>query len=202
MKELCKISLNTLLNSLSGILIYFILGFLIDLDILSIFLTTYLLQYLGSFISCMNRNNMIWSNLQTDKDKANNLLISQMMLIIMVYLVFIALIILNLDWYIKIFTPLDSEIVKIYTTYSVFDILFNWVVWDLNRYYQFKNQVDTGNKMTILYVLTSNISIITFSLILNNKYIAVWLTIILKTIIATYYIIKFIYICINQRNLS
>lgn len=169
MKRLLKISFDSLFFSLMPIIQWFLLGLLVDKDLLNVFSLTYPLQFIYSLIKSIFG---VAPNIQAEKENNKNLVMSGLVLGVFFVLLIFGLFALNVDNFIS-FMHMD---VQVYHNFSLFSIaqlglhsIFAIMIEKL--YYEEKNT--TANVHTILFNAISIISLIIFSLITKNQVVII-----------------------------
>ena len=169
MKRLLKISFDSLFFSLMPILQWFLLGLLIDKNLINVFSITYPLQFMYSLIKSIFG---VAPNIQAEKESNKNSVMSGLVLGIFFTFLIFGLFAINVDSFIS-FMHMD---VHVYHNFSLFSIaqlglhgIFAIMIEKL--YYEEKNT--TANVHTILFNTISIISLVIFSLITKNQVIII-----------------------------
>ena len=164
MKRLLQISLDTLLASILPILMWLVLGFIINKNISNIFSITYPLQFLYMiFITLF----AVGPNITYKKEKNNNVVCSNMLFGCFFVGTITVILCLNVDNYIKLMN-ISKNIYHSFCIYSIVLIYYNFCLQLLIQklYYEGKNK--EANKISLLFNLTNFSSIIILSLLFGN----------------------------------
>jgi len=174
MKRLLKISFDSFIFSLIPILSWFMLGLLVDENLVNIFSLTYPIQ----FIWAMMRSIFgVGPNIYKEKHNDKNVVMSSMIIGIIVGFFIFGFISLNVDSYIR-FMNMDVNIYRNFTLYSVIQLyihlIFSFVLQKL--YYEDKNNL--ANKYTVTLNFLNFIVLIVCSLIFKSQFYIIIITLI------------------------
>lgn len=164
MKRLLQISLDTLLVSTLPIIMWLLLGFIINKDISNVFSLTYPLQFFYMlFITLF----AIGPNITSKKEKNNNIVYSNIVFSSILVGIITIVVCLNVDLYIKIM-GMEKNIYHNFCLYSIVLMYYNFILqlFTQKLYYESKNK--EANKISLLFNLTNFISIIVLSIVLND----------------------------------
>lgn len=184
MKRLLRISFNSAIFSLMPILSWFMLGLIVDKNLVNIFTLTYPLQFvLGLMKSIFGTG----ANISKEKDKDDNAVLSGMTIGIVVGFIIFGIFALNVKSYIK-FMNMDYEIYKEFTLYSIWQLyiqlVFAFVLEKL--YYEGKEKL--ANKYCMQLNILNFVVLITSAVLLKDKIsivVITLLTIFVYTLIVT-----------------
>ena len=185
MNRLLRISLNTLLNSLLPILMWVLLGEIVDRSIVNIFTITYSIQFIYTLLVAIFGTG---ANITTEKEKINDIVDSNILLGIFITFLITLFFSLNINSYIS-FMNLDPTNYSKYCIYSLGVMFFQTVIRLLCEKLYFKDENKKANKITTLFNIENIIFIILFSLILNSSDLSIALTLILDFFITLYLVI-------------
>ena len=165
MKRLLKICFDTTIFSFIPILSWFILGLLVDENLVNVFSLTYPFQFiLGMLKSIFG----VGPNIYKEKHDDKNVVMSSMVVGIIIGFFVFGFIALNIDSYIS-FMNMDVSIYHNFALYSIIllyiQLIFSLVLEKL--YYEDKN--DLANKYTLSLNLLNFIVLVVTSLIFENQ---------------------------------
>lgn len=123
MKRLLRISLNSAIFSFIPILSWFLLGVLVDKNLVNVFTLTYPLQFIWLLMKSIFATS---ANISKEKDKNENAVLSAMTLGIIVGFVVYGLFAVYVKRYIE-FMNMDYEIYKEFALYSIFQLYIQLV---------------------------------------------------------------------------
>ena len=158
MKRLLRISLNSAIFSLIPILSWFILGLIVDKNLVNVFTLTYPLQFIWALIKSIFATG---ANLHKEKDKNDNAVLSGMTAGIVVGFIIFGIVAINVRKYIE-FMNMDYEIYKEFTLYSVWALYIRLVfAIGIEKLY-FEGKEKLANKYCIQLNLLNFIEFIKF----------------------------------------
>lgn len=183
MKRLLRISLDTLIASLSSILIWFILSITIDEDLINIFTLTFPIQYISSILVSIFATG---ANISKENGNKNDVM-SGIFYGIIFILLFLIIFLFNVDSYIE-FMKYSTD--KLFVIYSVIQIALHTILKFVQTklYYQDKNKL--ANNYSIIFYLLNLICIILTSVLISNSIFIVAITILILSIFTIYILIK------------
>lgn len=165
MNRLIRIGFDTFLTSVTPILGWFLLGILVDKNLINVFSLIYPMQFIISAIQSVFGTG---ANISAIKDKEENSIFSGVILGSIVGAITLGCIILNIDKYIA-FMNMDIDTYKIFGIYAViqmfFQLLLNLSLCKL--YFEDKNK--RANKYSFLFNLVNFLSLIIMSLITKEQ---------------------------------
>ena len=186
MKRLLRISFDLSLLSFIPIILWFLLGIIIDKNLINIFTLTYPLQFIYYIFRSVFSTG---ANISKEKDKNKDAVMSGLVIGSIISLITFLLILINIDGYIN-FMNMDVNIYKTFTIYSVIEIFisleFAFILDKL--YYESKNEL--ANKYSIIFNLLNFVLLVGTSLITKNQSIIVITTLIPLFSFTLYIIIK------------
>ena len=186
MKRLLRISFDLSLLSFIPIILWFLLGIIVDKNLINIFTLTYPLQFIYYIFRSVFSTG---ANISKEKDKNEYAVISGLIIGSIVSLITFLLILLNIDGYIN-FMNMDVNIYKTFAIYSVIEIFvsleFSFI---LNKLY-YENENKIANKYSIIFNLLNFVLLVGTSLITKNQSIIVTTTLIPLFSFTLYIIIK------------
>lgn len=186
MKRLLRISFDLSLLSFIPILSWFLLGIIVDKNLINIFTLTYPLQFIYYIIKSIFSTG---ANISKEKDKNNDAVMSGLLLGTIVSIVIFTFILLNVDNYIN-FMNMDISIYKTFTIYSILQlfICLEFAMLQDKLYYEEKNKL--ANKYSLIFNMMNFILLIGTSLITKNQIIIIVSTLIPLLIFTLYTYLK------------
>lgn len=186
MKRLLRISFDLSLLSFIPIISWFLLGIIVDKNLINIFTLTYPLQFIYYIIKSIFSTG---ANISKEKDKNKDAVMSGLMLGTIVSIFIFTIIILNVDNYIS-FMNMDINTYKNFTIYSILQlfICLEFAMMQDKLYYEEKNKL--ANKHSLVFNLLNFILLIGTSLITKNQVIIIVTTLIPLAIYTLYIYIK------------
>ena len=186
MKRLLRISFDLSLLSFIPIISWFLLGIIVDKNLINIFTLTYPLQFIYYIIKSIFSTG---ANISKEKDKNENAVMSGLVLGTIVSIIIFTIIILNVDNYIS-FMNMDISTYKNFTIYSILQLLIclEFAMMQDKLYYEEKNKL--ANKHSLVFNLLNFILLIGTSLITKNQVIIIATTLIPLAIYTLYIYIK------------
>ena len=186
MKRLLRISFDLSLLSFIPIILWFLLGIIVDKNLINIFTLTYPLQFIYYIFRSVFSTG---ANISKEKDKNKDAVMSGLVIGSIISLITFLLILINIDGYIN-FMNMDVNIYKTFTIYSVIEIFisleFAFILDKL--YYESKNEL--ANKYSIMFNLLNLVLLVGTSLITKNQSVIVITTLIPLFLFTLYIIIK------------
>lgn len=186
MKRLLRISFDLSLLSFIPIISWFLLGIIVDKNLINIFTLTYPLQFIYYIIKSIFSTG---ANINKEKDKNENAVMSGLVLGTIVSIIIFTIILLNVDNYIS-FMNMDISTYKNFTIYSILQlfICLEFAMMQDKLYYEEKNKL--ANKHSLVFNLLNFILLIGTSLITKNQVIIIATTLIPLAIYTLYIYIK------------
>lgn len=186
MKRLLRISFDLSLLSFIPIISWFLLGIIVDKNLINIFTLTYPLQFIYYIIKSIFSTG---ANISKEKDKNKDAVMSGLILGTIVSIIIFTVILLNVDNYIS-FMNMDISTYKNFTIYSILQlfICLEFAMMQDKLYYEEKNKL--ANKHSLVFNLLNFILLIGTSLITKNQIIIIATTLIPLTLYTLYIYIK------------
>lgn len=186
MKRLLRISFDLSLLSFIPIISWFLLGIIVDKNLINIFTLTYPLQFIYYIIKSIFSTG---ANISKEKDKNKDAVMSGLVLGTIVSIIIFTIILLNVDNYIS-FMNMDISTYKNFTIYSILQlfICLEFAMMQDKLYYEEKNKL--ANKHSLVFNLLNFILLIGTSLITKNQVIIISTTLIPLAIYTLYIYIK------------
>jgi len=185
-KRLLRISFDLSLLSFIPIISWFLLGIIVDKNLINIFTLTYPLQFIYYIIKSIFSTG---ANISKEKDKNKDAVMSGLILGTIVSIIIFTIILLNVDNYIS-FMNMDITTYKNFTIYSILQlfICLEFAMMQDKLYYEEKNKL--ANKHSLVFNLLNFILLIGTSLITKNQIIIIATTLIPLTLYTLYIFIK------------
>ncbi len=186
MKRLLRISFDLSLLSFIPIISWFLLGIIVDKNLINIFTLTYPLQFIYYIIKSIFSTG---ANISKEKDKNKDAVMSGLILGTIVSIIIFTIILLNVDNYIS-FMNMDISTYKNFTIYSILQlfICLEFAMMQDKLYYEEKNKL--ANKHSLVFNLLNFILLIGTALITKNQIIIISTTLIPLAIYTLYIYIK------------
>lgn len=186
MKRLLRISFDLSLLSFIPIISWFLLGIIVDKNLINIFTLTYPLQFIYYIIKSIFSTG---ANISKEKDKNKDAVMSGLILGTIVSIIIFSIILFNVDNYIS-FMNMDISTYKNFTIYSILQlfICLEFAMMQDKLYYEEKNKL--ANKHSLVFNLLNFILLIGTSLITKNQIIIISTTLIPLAIYTLYIYIK------------
>lgn len=186
MKRLLRISFDLSLLSFIPIISWFLLGIIVDKNLINIFTLTYPLQFIYYIIKSIFSTG---ANISKEKDKNKDAVMSGLILGTIVSIIIFTIILLNVDNYIS-FMNMNISTYKNFTIYSILQlfICLEFAMMQDKLYYEEKNKL--ANKHSLVFNLLNFILLIGTALITKNQVIIITTTLIPLAIYTLYIYIK------------
>lgn len=186
MKRLLRIGLDLSLLSFIPILSWFLLGIIVDKNLINIFTLTYPLQFIYYILKSIFSTG---ANISKEKDKNSNAVMSGLLIGSIVSTIIFAIVILNIEKYIS-FMNMDITIYKTFTIYSVLNlyICLEFAMILDKLYYEEKNKL--ANKYSIIFNLLNFILLIVPALVTKNQWVIIGVPLIPLAFFTIYVIIR------------
>ena len=186
MKRLLRISLDTLLISTMPIIMWILLGIILDKNITNVFTLTYPIQFV---ITLLLSIFAIGPNVNATKNNKQYLIDSNIILGTIISFIITSFLCINVENYIK-FMSMDVETYKVFCLYSFIlmylQLILQFVCQKL--YYLEKNK--ESNKLTIIFNIVNIISIIGIAYITKNQIVSVVFTIVVDVLMILFILLK------------
>ena len=186
MKRLLRISFDLSLLSFIPIISWFLLGIIVDKNLINIFTLTYPLQFIYYILKSIFSTG---ANISKEKDKNTNAVMSGLFIGTIVSVIIFLIILFNIDNYIS-FMNMDIKIYKTFTIYSILQLFicleFAMILGKL--YYEEKNKL--ANKYSLIFNLLNFILVIGTSLITKKQNIIITTTLVPLALFTIYVYIK------------
>ena len=186
MKRLLRISLDTTIFSLIPVLSWFVLGLLVDKNLINVFTLTYPIQFIYSIMLSVFG---VGPNILKEKEKNPNIVMSSLIVGIIVGFLIFGFLALNIDHYIR-FMHMDVATYHTFGLYSVIQLyiqlLFALILEKL--YYEDRNTL--ANWYTISLNILNFIVLVITAILFKNQIYIVSITLIAISIYVIFVLIK------------
>lgn len=188
MNRLLRISFDTLLTSITPILGWFLLGILVDRNLINIFSLIYPMQFV---INSIHSAFGTGANISAIRDNQKESVFSGVILGSILGMLILGTIVLNIDKYIS-FMNMDIQIYKTFAVYAVIQmflqLLLNLSLCKL--YYEDNNK--RANKYSLCFNLINFASLIIMSIITKKQIIIASISIIITAIFVIIMMIRIV----------
>ena len=166
MKRLLQISLDTLMASTLPIIMWLLLGFIINKDIANVFSLTYPLQFLYMiFITLF----AIGPNITSRKEMNSNIVYSNIVFSSILVGMITIIICFNIDFYIKIMS-MDKNVYHNFCFYSIMLMYYNFILQLFLQKMYYENKNKEANKTSLIFNLTNFLLIIILSVLFDELF--------------------------------
>lgn len=186
MKRLLRISFNSAIFSLIPIISWFMLGLLVDKNLVNVFTLTYPLQFIWALMKSIFATG---ANISKEKDKNDNAVLSGMTIGMIVGFIVFGIFAINVRKYIE-FMNMDYEIYKEFALYSIFQLYIQLVFSFVLEKLYFEDKEKLANKYCMQLNLLNFVVLILSAIILKSKMQIVVVTVITIFIYTAYVTIK------------
>lgn len=178
MNRLLRISFDTLLTSVTPILSWFLLGILVDKNLINIFSLIYPMQFVISAIKSIFGTG---ANISAVRDKSKESIFSGVLLGAILGIIILGVIVLNIDKYIA-FMNMDIETYKTFAMYGLIQMFLQLLLnLSLCKLY-YENDNKRANKYSFWFNLINFSSLIIMSIITKEQIVIASISIIITTI--------------------
>lgn len=185
MKRLLRIGFDIFITSFTPIITWFLIGIIINKDLINVFSLTYPLQCLmGIIISIFG----VGANVSGIRDKNKNSANNGILYGIIISIILFGLIALNSKHYIN-FMNMNEDIYLIFCTYSILQILLQTVLYLILTKLYYLELNKKANKISFLFNIINFITLIGIAFVTKNQLLT---SIITLFILAIFDIILFV----------
>lgn len=186
MKRLLRVSFDILITSLVPIISWFLLGIILDNNLINVFTLTYPLQcVMGIIIALFGVGANISIYRDNNKNAADNGIFYGIVCSIILY----GLVFINCNKYIS-FMNMDTTIYTIFCKYSIIQIFLNTVLQLVLTKLYYKEENKKANKISILFNGINFICLILIAIISKNQLITSVLTCIIMFLLTIILLVK------------
>jgi hypothetical protein len=182
MRRLLRICFDLSLLSFIPIISWFLLGIIVDKNLINIFTLTYPLQYIYYIIKSIFSTG---AGISKEKDNNEDAVMSGLVVGTFIAGIIFIIILFNVDNYIK-FMNMSVNIYKTFTIYSIIQLFITLVFSMIQNklYYEGKNKI--ANKNSLIFNILNFILLIGTSLITKNQVIIAIATLIPLSLFTLY----------------
>lgn len=186
MKRLLRISLDILVTSIVPIAGYFLLGILIEPDLINIFSLTYPIQFIMSIYKSLFG---IGTNVYAYKENNKNAINSGIILGIVLGLFTFGIIAINIDKYI-LFMGMDVNKYRVFGIYSVLQIYLQLVLYLIINKLHYKEENKKANKLSAIFNIVNFSFLIIPAIFIKNQIIVATIALIATAITVIFILFK------------
>ena len=189
MERLLRIGLNSLLNSLLPIIMWFLMGEIIDRSIVNIFTITYSFQFIISLIVAIFA---VGPNITAAKNGNKKIIDSNILLGTFIIFIITIIFSINVNSYMSF---MNIEITTLYTRYCIYSFFlmsFQAVVKLICEKLYFKNKNKESNNITTLFNILNIILAVVISLIVKNTIQSIIYILLANFLVVIFLLIKYI----------
>lgn len=186
MKRLLKISLDQALLSLTPILSWFLLSFLVDKNLINVFTLTYPLQ---CFYGIIRSPFAVGANISKTRDKNKDAVMTGMMLGIIMTIAIFGYILPNVDSYIA-YMNMDPNIYRVFTVYSIMTLALQTIFSFVLEKLYYENQNSLANKYSLAYNCLNFGIVIGMAILSKNQFVIVGVSLLVMALFTIYVIAK------------
>ena len=165
MKRLLQMSLDTLLVSVLPIIMWILLGIIVNKDISNVFSLTYPLQFFYLIFICLFA---IGPNITAKKLNNKSIIFSNMIFGTLFVGIVTLLLVLNIDLYIELL-HMNTKIYHDFCIYSVILFYFTFVLQMISQKLYYEDRNSKSNRINMWFNIVNFILIIILSITLNSK---------------------------------
>lgn len=186
MKRLLRISLDILVTSIVPIASYFLLGILIEPDLINIFSLTYPIQFIMSIYKSLFG---VGANVYAYKENNKNAINSGIILGIVLGLFTFSIIAINIDKYI-IFMGMDVDKYRIFGIYSVLQIYLQLVLYLVINKLHYKEENKKANKLSTIFNIVNFLFLIIPAIFIKNQIVVATIALVATAITVIFILFK------------
>ncbi len=179
MRRLLRISLDTLLTSTLPIVMWVLLGIIVNKNITNVFTLTYPIQFIITLLISIFGSG---ANINATKSKRDYLVDSNIILGILVGFIITFTLCLKVNIYIE-FMSMDVETYKTFCIYSIILMYFQLILQLVTQKLYYMNENQKSNRLTMFFNITNVILIVFLSFIIRKQEISVVITLLIDLVI-------------------
>lgn len=188
MNRLLRIGFDTLLTSVTPILGWFLLGILLDKNLINTFSLMYPIQFIISMIRSIFG---IGANISTVRDNNKNSIFSGIVIGSIIGATVLGIIILNIDNYIT-FMSMDTKIYKTFAIYAIIQMFLQLLLnLSLCKLY-YENNNKKANRYSMCFNIINFLSLIIMSIITKNQIVIACVSIFSTSIFVIFMMFKIV----------
>lgn len=186
MKRLLRISLDILVTSIVPIASYFLLGILIEPNLINIFSLTYPMQFIMSIYKSLFG---VGTNVYAYKEDNKNAINSGIVLGIIVGLFTFVAIAINIDKYI-LFMGMDVDKYRVFGIYSVLQIYLQLILYLVINKLHYKEENKKANKLSTIFNIVNFSFLIISAIFIKNQIIVATIALVATAITVIFILFK------------
>ena len=186
MKRLLRISLDTLLMSTLPIVMWVLLGIVVNKDITNVFTLTYPIQFITTLLVSIFGSG---ANINATKSDRNSLVNSNIILGSLIGFIITLLLSLNVNKYIE-FMSMDINTYKTFCIYSFILMYLQLILQLICQKLYYLDETKKSNRLTIFFNIVNIVLIIFLSAIIKNQELSVTITILIDSIIILFILVN------------
>lgn len=167
MKRILRISLDILITSIVPIASWFLLGMILDGNLINIFTLTYSVQFIMLSLKSIFATG---ANISKYKDKNENAAESGIMAGLVIGAIVFGALVVNIDKYIE-FMEMDINTYRTFAIYAILQMFLQYVLQLVLSKLYYNEENIKANKISITFNLISFVTLICMSLITKNQYV-------------------------------
>lgn len=186
MQRLFRISFNQFIFSFTPILVWFVIGIIVDPKLVNVFSVTYPMQFVYLILLAMFGTG---PNINETKDHKKGAAFSGFLMGAMIGGIIFLLVILNLDHYLS-FMNVEYDSYKEFALFSLISLYVSLIFGMLMEKLYFTQKEKQANKFMVIFNLIYAVSLIGTSLLSNDKTLVVVVSLMCLTVFVFYTGIK------------
>ena len=186
MKRILRISLDMLITSIVPIASWFLLGMILDGNLINIFTLTYPIQFVMASLKSIFATG---ANISKYKNKNENATESGMMAGLVIGAVVFGLLVVNINKYIE-FMEMDIGTYRTFAIYAILQMFLQYVLQLVLSKLYYNEENSKANKISITFNLISFVTLILMSLITKNQYVIIMVSLGFLFVYTTIILIK------------
>lgn len=186
MNRLLRIGFNILITSIIPIASWFLLGIVLDKNLVNVFSLTYPIQFISSILLALFGTG---ASIHTNKEKKEEIIYSGITLGSIIGIIIFGFILIHVDKYIE-FMNMDITIYKTFCIYSILQIYLQLILGLILEKLYFEGKNKLANQYTIQFNLLNFLTLIGMSIFIKDQKMIVAVTLTVLTIYVAYLIKK------------
>lgn len=166
MKRLLRVSFDSAFFSFIPILSWFVLGILVDKNLINVFTITYPIQFICALLKCIFG---VAPNIGKEKENDSNAVMSGIVIGSIIGLIVFGIFVINIDSYLQ-FMNADPMIYRTFTLYSIISLYIQLIFGLIIQKLYFEDRNKDANKYTISFNLLNFIVLTLSSILFENQY--------------------------------
>lgn len=179
MTRLLRISLDILLMSALPIVMWILLGVIINKDITNVFTITYPIQFIIILLVSIFGTG---ANVNQTKNKKEGIVDSNIILGTLVGLAIIIILFFNIDRYIGFMNIENVGLYRNFCIYSITLMYLQFIIKLISQKLYYKNEIKNSNRLTFIFNIVNLLLIIGLALLLKDDYYSIIITLLIDFI--------------------